>query len=269
MSTASYTFNSIDADEIRHSVASSEVEQGVHCVIVREASMQASQKNNSSHQKQKSAMSSSALEAAVRSITMSPSSSGSALPESSPKKKPQHNEFSVHAHIVRKLFEDRSGKSMRKDVAYLRVSPCGKAFESYDREKNRLVMTLSAYMELLKFFKSEYRLVCNRMDSDYKKMSERAEWISLCPSISFRGSADTTYSMVLDSSNTFCLMLIITHRFEHNRRSIMLQYTDDTMGQLSLPGSVMEEMASNQHYLESLAVGEYKEAANSKRSRQF
>ena len=141
----------------------------------------------------------------------------------------------------------------------------GKAFESYDREKNRLVMILPAYFELLRFFKTEYRMVLNRMESDYRSMMEGTDWFSLCPTISFRGPADTVFSTVLDSSNGFDLKLTMTNRLEMGKKNIVLHYTDESMGHMSLPGAVMEVLAKDMTFLKGLSNGEYKESSVAKK----
>lgn len=256
---ATYTYRCIEATEVRHSVSSSEIECGVQCTILKERGTPATL--------QRKISSSAAVAAAVRSITASPSTSPPRPADIV--LSDQNSEFSVHAHIVTKLFEDRPGKPMRRDLVYLKVSPCGKAFESYDRERNRLVMTLPAYLELLRFFKNEYRLVLNRMESDRRNMTKGKEWMPLISNVCFRGPADTVYNIVLDSSNSFCLNLTVTNRFDAGKKMIMLQYTDETMGQVGLPGPALEILAKDLSYIEGLVKGEYKEASLPKRNRQY
>lgn len=252
--SATYTYKLKDASELLHFIASSEVEYGVQCSMIKESKSTA------------------AVSSAVKSIT-SPNSSAlkneyKALVDPSPPV--HHKEFLVHSSLVNTLFEDRpGGGNVHRDVAYLRVSSPGRAFEPYDKEKNKLAITLSAYLKLLNFFKSEYHLVENRMESDYKNMLEKKQWLPLGPTISFRGAANIEFKLILDHSNAFNLELVIVRKFDYGgKRSIYLQYTDASMGRISLPGTVMVELSRDLPYISSLLDGEYKEAMDVKRSRQ-
>jgi len=181
------------------------------------------------------------------------------------------DEFAVHASLVKKLFEDRSGggKNLRRDVAYLQVSLPGKTFETYDREKYRLPITVNAYFEVLKFFKQEYRMVENRMEADYKTMMERKNWLSLCPSISFRGGADIEFKLPVDVSNSFTLNLVVRKVYETGKKCIFLEYSDASMGKIPLPATGMAELAKDHSFLSGLCNGDYKESMINKRSRQY
>lgn len=252
--SASYTYKLRDASELLHFIASSEVEYGVQCSMIKES------------------RSTPAVSSAVKSIT-SPNSSAQKNEYKAlvaPTSPLRHKEFSAHSSLVKTLFEDRPGSgNVHRDVAYLRVSPPGKAFEPYDKEKNKLAITVNAYLKLLQFFKSEYHLVDNRMESDYKNMLEKKQWLPLGPTISFKGGADIEFKLILDHSNAFNLELVIVKKFDYGgKRSIYLQYTDTSMGRISLPGSVMVELSKDLPYISSLLDGEYKEAMDVKRSRQ-
>lgn len=180
--TASYSYKLKDACEVLHFIQSSEKEYGVQCNIIRET------KNKGSHSyttTEPSKSPSAALAEAVESIC-SPTTSGlkndykNIVTQQSPSYNisqsvcQQNKEFAVHSNIAKTLFEERQGgHKVRRDVAYLRVTSPGKAFETYEKEKQKIAMTVSAYLELLRFFKSEYRLLENRMEHDYKKMLEK------------------------------------------------------------------------------------------------
>lgn len=184
------------------------------------------------------------------------------------------NEFVVHASQVKKLFEDRpattlAGKKDKRDIAYLKVCQPGKAFESYDREKYRLAMTVNAYFEVLKFFKNEYRRVENRMEDDYKNMIEERENLAFTPRVGFYGGADIEYRQPVDMTNTFQLDLVITKEFRSGKRSAKLAYSDESMGSILIPANAMEEMAEDLPFLVGLANGDYKENMIHKRARQY
>lgn len=252
-----YRYKLRDASELIHSIPSSEVEYGVCCNIVKESSGSLD-----------------ALAAAVKSI-LSPTSTAAkkeykALVTDS--QSPAHiSEYVCHNNIFKIVFEDRpGGNKVRKDMVYLQVSPPGKAFEPYEKEKHKLAITLSAYIELLKFFKSDFRLLDNRMESDYKRMNNLKECLPLKQNFSFRGKADIEYKQCLDQSNNFNLDLVITKSGDQGRKNISLQYTDKSMGRLTLPPTVMEEMGKDlPHLLNFLEEGfEYKEPPSLKRQRQ-
>jgi hypothetical protein len=246
--TASYTYKLRDASQLLHYLPSSENEFGVQCCMIREGPM--------------------SVEEAVKSIT-SPTTSASkreyralVTPSASPA---PHQEFAAHASLVKTLFDDRN---KRRDVAYLRVCPPGKSFETYEKEKYKLAMTIRAYLDLLRFFKSEYHLVSKRMEQDRKHMMDKTEWLPLLPTVSFKGGADIDYRLPLDRANTFDLELVIKKKFDATHKTIMLQYTDEKMGYIMLPGPVMEILCKDLPFITSFLDGEYKEASTSKRSRQ-
>ncbi len=244
--TPSYTYKLRDASQLLHSLPSSQNEYGVQCCMIREGPM--------------------SVEDAVKSIT-SPTSSTSkreyralVTPSASPA---PHQEFSAHTSLVKTLFDNK-----RRDVAYLRVCPPGKAFETYDKEKHKLAITIRAYLDLLRFFKSEYHLVCKRMEQDRKHMLDKTEWLPLLPTLSFKGGADIDYRLPLDQANAFDLELVIKKKFDATHKTITLQYTDEKMGYIVLPGTVMEILSKDLPFITSFLDGEYKEGSSSKRSRQ-
>lgn len=298
--SASYSYSVIDTSEMLHFIPSSEVECGFQASLMKNVPFGGS--NGSSGSSGSSSASSSksnamaALAAAVKSITepvtVSPGSksryslqqqqhhnynysTGGAgvvvtIGDGSGSSTTTKNEFTCHNEFVNLLFDDRpSGGNTSRDVAYLRVSSPGKAFETYDREKYKMPITMAAYFELLKFFKTEWRMVESRIEMDHKNMMDKREWLSLCPTISFRGGANICFKTQLDSSNCFTLDLVIRKNFETGKRTVSLEYSAENMGKLVVPGPVLEQLAKDKDFLVGLSKGEYKEAPVTKRSRQY
>lgn len=180
-------------------------------------------------------------------------------------------QYSVHAGIAKRLFADRDLCGKGRDIVYLRTSPPGKCFEtSYEREKHKLPLTLTAYLELLKFFKTEYSPLEGRMEMDFRNMQECREWIKLEPAISFCGGADIEFRVTLDKAPSFSLDLWVTQHYKTGKKSVALRYSDETMGgSLPLPPLAMQQMARNLDKLaELLNKCEYKEPPLAKRARQ-
>lgn len=254
---SSYRYKIQEANEFIHSVPSSECEFGVKCSIVKDVPD-----------------TSPIVAAAVKSI-LSPKSTAAKneykalLPNS---QSPVHSkEFACHSGTVKLLFEDRpGGNNNKRDMAYVCVSAPGKSFDSYEKETHKIAMTVPAYLELLKFFKTEFRLVDNHIESDYKKMTEKKDCLTLQKNISFKGKADIEFRQCLDQSNAFNLDLIITKFSSNGKKTVTLQYTDKAMGRLTIPALVMEEMGQDLPSIVSyLEEGfEYKESPVSKKQRQ-
>jgi hypothetical protein len=307
--TSSYSYSVIDTSEMIHFVPSSEVEFGFQACLMKNVPVGASGSGSSSNSNNSSSSSNNsstskmnamaALAAAVKSITepvaVSPGSKNRYTYQQQQQQQQHHNynystggagasgaqgdgssssstknEFACHNDLVNLIFDDRpSGGNTSRDVAYLRVSNPGKAFETYDREKYKLPITMAAYFDLLKFFKTEWRMVESRIEMDHKNMLEKREWMSLCPTISFRGGANICFRTQLDSSNCFTLDLVIRKHYETGKRTVSLEYSEESMGKLIVPGPVLEQLAKDKDFLLGLSKGEYKEAPVTKRSRQY
>ena len=151
-------------------------------------------------------------------------------------------------------------------AAFLQVSSPGKAFEKFDHEKYKLVLPARAYFKILEFFNSEWPLVQKRCESDYQDMKEKKEWISLTPSISFRGPADAIYKQTLDVTNSASLDLTVIKRCDTGKTNITVAYSEGKLGTIHLPPGPMVELAQECAYISSLY--DYKEAIITKRSRQ-
>lgn len=171
-------------------------------------------------------------------------------------------QYTVHAPLLDQLFYDKEAR----DVVFLQVASPGKAFETYDKEKYKLPITLKAYKELLYFFSIEYPMVVSRFDGDQHIMMAGKQWLSISPTISFCGPADITYRKVLDKNVSFDLELILVRRVELNRTSVILKYTKDDMGMLYIHPPALQSLAKDRSYISSLTT--YKGGSTPKRSRQ-
>ena len=171
--------------------------------------------------------------------------------------------YKVHAHIVDKLFQENEPR----DVVFMQMTGPGKAFESYDKEKHKIPITLRAYIELLKFFANDYQLLLKRIDGDNHLMTNGKEWLSLTPAISFKGPANITYRKTLEKPPTGVeLELQVVRRVDLGKTSITLRYSDEDLGMLYLHPSALVYLAKDRAYISSLVT--YKGASTPKRSRQ-
>lgn len=171
---------------------------------------------------------------------------------------------SHHASVIKALFENRPNYC--KDVAFLHVAIPGKAFEKFDQEKYKIMITPKAYFKLLEFFQSEWPLLQKRLESDYQICKVQRDWLAIDPTITFRGPADVVYSQPLDATNTFALELVVSKRINSGKTNITLSYTDEKMGSTHLPPQPLVYLSQGRTYLHSLY--DYKEGVAVKRSRQ-
>jgi hypothetical protein len=167
-----------------------------------------------------------------------------------------------HINVVKTIV---SGKPC-KDIAFLHVSLPGKAFDLFDNEKYKLVLLASAYFQLLEFFKNDFNNVIKRMDEESPGLKSKKDWIFAEPMVSYRGLADIKASVQLDSGPSYSLDLVITRRLDINKTSIVLGYSDDTMGLLSLPHTTFLQLSSA--HATVCALNDYKEPVPAKKSRQ-
>lgn len=170
-------------------------------------------------------------------------------------------EFSSQYYLLYKTnFENK-----QLGAAFLQVSPPGKGFEKFDQEKYKIVISVKAYFKVLEFFVSEWFLVLKRSESDYNDLMNCKEWLSLTPSISFRGPADVIYKSIIDSTSTTDLDLVVTKRGDKSgKMNISLVYTDEKLGSIHLPPNTMIKLAQELSHL--IAIYEYKEVVSTKKS---
>lgn len=155
-----------------------------------------------------------------------------------------------------------------KDICFLQVSPPGKPFELFDKEKYKIVLPAKAYFKLLDFFQTEWPSLQKRIESDFQNIKSRKDWIPLCSFLSFQGEASfILYKLPLDvTPNATGLELVILKRGDSGKTNISLNYTDESLGSMHLPLQQMLQFAQHLHYVSSLF--NYKEPAPVKRSRQ-
>lgn len=146
------------------------------------------------------------------------------------------DQFKIHTNVVKKLFVENAPR----DVVFMQVSFPGKAFELYDKEKNKLPITLKAYIELLKFFANDYERILSRSEGDSHVMTGHKKWLSLSPTISFRGPADICFKKTLERGIHQDLDLYFEKKQGIGRRSVTLRYSNSDMGILYIhPPAIM------------------------------
>ena len=175
-------------------------------------------------------------------------------------------EFKCHTtSMVQTLFADRPSDYLQ-DVVFLQGCDAGKLFCSYSEEKQKLPMTLSAYLEMLKFFQSDYAKILTKIETDFVKMHAGADWLNLNPFLSFRGPADVLVKVLLDITPKYTLELVLCKSFLSGNVTLQLGYTDVKMGSMTLCGGTMKLLA---HDLQTvITLVDYKESPATKRHRQ-
>ena len=177
------------------------------------------------------------------------------------------DDMMIHATLVDTLFKDRP--DAHRDLVFLQVAPPASAFKSYAEEKNKLPMTLTAYLELLKLFRTDHAKLVKKIDSDLKNMTSHSEWFALTPYIFFRGPAVIVFKIMLDSTpNGGTLNLIIVKEFKHGQIVTTLGYSDEHMGSpMPLPVLAIKQLARDLPTISNLV--DYKDTSPVKRARQL
>ena len=188
-------------------------------------------------------------------------------------------EFGVQCHILKETKSPKeyttqhvsvvktitSGKP-NKDVVFMHVSLPGKTFDVFDNEKFKIVIPLRAYFKLLEFFKNDFDATIKRMEEEATGLMKQKEWILIEPGLSYRGLADIVATLELDSGSSYTLSLIITRRLDIHKTTIVLAYSNETMGLLSLPHNAFLQMMKQIPKVATYC--NYKEAVPAKKSRQ-
>lgn len=170
-----------------------------------------------------------------------------------------------YLHIVKTIIDSKQNTE-NKNIVFMQVAAPAKAFDHFDNEKYKLILSVEAYFNLLHFFQADWPMVKKRLDSDFQDIKSNRAWISLTPTISFRGPADVNYQTTLDTTNNYSLNLMVTKQYDSGKTNITLGYTDDSLGSTHLPYTAMMALAKDLAYIKSLC--EYKEGPPSKKSFQ-
>lgn len=170
--------------------------------------------------------------------------------------------FKSQTHLVNKLFIENEPR----DVVFMQVTCPGKAFDSFDREKYKLAITLRAYNELLNFFATDYPLVYKRIEGDTHAMLNGSKWLTMSPSISFCGAADICFKKTLEKTIHHDLDIFVERRHELGKRCVTLRYTNPDLGLLYVHPPVLMQLAQERGLISNLQT--YKGVPTPKRSRQ-
>lgn len=170
--------------------------------------------------------------------------------------------FKSSTHLVNKLFIENEPR----DVVFMQVTCPGKAFEAFDKEKYKLAITLRAYIELLNFFATDYPLVLKRIEGDTHCMLSGRQWLTMSPSITFRGPADICFKKTLEKTIHQDLDIYVERRQEVGKRCVTLRYTNPDLGILYVHPSVLMQLAQERGMITNLLA--YKGIPTPKRSRQ-
>lgn len=174
----------------------------------------------------------------------------------------QQREYTaLHKSVVKALQE------ASKDIVFVQVTGPGKAFEKFDLEKHKIIITSKAYVSLLEFFQKEWPLLQTRIETDYHDMKNKNEWKSYGPTLSFRGGADIVFKYPLDTTASYSLEFVVVKKFDSGKTNISLQYVHEQMGSCHLPPVSMMKLAQDYALLTGLC--DYKEPSPSKRNRQL
>lgn len=143
-------------------------------------------------------------------------------------------------------------------VVFMQVSMLGGCFMPYNTEENTLAMTLAAYMNLLHFFKTDYKTLVKRMEEDVQVMQNKERWIVFNPFIKFRGPADICYTLDLDTCNDLKLTLVIYREgVPGGKMEATLKYNHAWLPKIKLPLSSIDILSHDKSTLAELL--DYKE----------
>lgn len=170
--------------------------------------------------------------------------------------------FKIHSQIVNRLFTENEPR----DVVFMQVALPGKAFELYNKERQKMVITLKAYIELLKYFATDYPLVFKRIEADTNVMAVGRQWLSQTPSFTFTGPANITAKKTLVRDIHYNLDIWIERRHDLGKRCATLRYSNEDLGVLYVHPQALLFLAQEIDLISGLQ--NYKGAPVAKKSRQ-
>jgi len=97
-----------------------------------------------------------------------------------------------------------------KDIVFLQMSLPGRHFEPFDQEACGIIMTLHAYMQLMKFFRASYHDADENLDllkTKFVREPSQETLVVLSPEVSFVGEGSSTVSYLVDSQKNYDLVL--------------------------------------------------------------
>lgn len=181
---------------------------------------------------------------------------------------PNHlpEEFRIHEKIVDQLFRD--APTAPRDLAFLQFCPPGKAFLPYDKEKDKFVLTISAFMSLVRAFRSDFQIWEHRLEHLKKSMKEGKDKYNINEVLSFSGYGDIYLVATIKEKSHYTLLLeLFWKQNDPDRQNLILTYTKIAGVQfVNLSPASMARLAQQQECLLE-ALG-YKEDRPRKKSRQ-
>lgn len=170
--------------------------------------------------------------------------------------------YRIHSQIVNRLFTENEPR----DVVFMQVALPGKAFEPYNKERQKMPITLKAYVELLKFFATDYPLVFKRIEADTQVMAVGKQWLSQTPSITFTGPANISCKKTLVREAQYSLDIWIERRHDLGKRCATLRYSNEDLGVLYVHPQALLFLAQELDIISGLQ--NYKGVSMAKKSRQ-
>ena len=152
------------------------------------------------------------------------------------------DEFKIHQTIVDHLYKDKPSEQAR-DLAFIQSCPPREDFESYDKQKDKFVMTIPQFICLVKVFVSNYKLWEHRMEHLKKQMKEGVTKYPLNDSMTFSGPADIYIVATIQEKSFYSLLLELMYNQEKNTQTLVLAYSKiEGSTVLTLFPSVMDKV---------------------------
>lgn len=165
-------------------------------------------------------------------------------------------------HLFRETPEEK------RNMVFLQFCPPGHPFLPYDKEKERIVLTVPAFLSLLRVFRNcNFQRWEQEMDQLKRRVDEAKEMFKISPLLSFSGAGDVVLAGTLQERN-HTLVLETTWKYQElERKCLVLSYAnlkDSRPANLCVEG--LAKVGKEYDRLEELL--DYKEGRPRKRARQ-
>jgi len=117
-----------------------------------------------------------------------------------------HHSFVSKMGFIDKLYDPEYTGS--KDIVFLQMSLPGRHFEHFDQEASGIIITLNAFLQMMKFFKTLFQTAEENIELlKAKFVPDQQTMVVLSPEISFVGEGYSVYSFMVESQKNYDLVL--------------------------------------------------------------
>lgn len=174
---------------------------------------------------------------------------------------PFPKQFQEETDTINLLYKEN--KTDLRNVVFLQISQPNEDFVTYDKQKDKFVMRLSSFINLIKAYESCYPYWQDKIANLRKEMEEGNKHFVLTYPLTFSGPADMYFLVTIHEK----MFLELIHKFVEKKEFLILTYKNIQGSRvLNLTNYLMDKIKANLDLL--LQNTRYKNTPNRKRPHQ-